>query len=118
MQNVSIENRFYYEIENKIQEGDFVYLDPPYVPLSETSSFTGYTSVSFDIDEQKRLRDMCIGFNNKGIKFMQSNSNTDFFIEEVEVSRLINADASGRGKITEVIITNYDDFRAKPIDIF
>ena len=122
LQGVSIDNRFYCEIENDLQEGDFVYFDPPYVPLSSTSNFTGYTANSFDMDEQGRLRDMCIRLDKKGIKFMQSNSNAksvkefyeDFTIEEVDATRLINSDASSRGNVKEVIITNYTDFRAKP----
>lgn len=122
LQGVSIDKRFYHEIENDLQEGDFVYLDPPYVPLSSTSNFTGYTSNSFDMNEQIRLRDMCVRLDKKGINFMQSNSSadavmelySDFEIEKVEATRAINSDASGRGTVTEVIITNYTDFKLKP----
>lgn len=122
LRGVSIDNKFYYEIELDLQEGDFVYLDPPYVPLSSTSNFTGYTSSSFGIREQIRLRNMCNRLDKKGIKFMQSNSSAEvvkrlyknFTIEEVDATRAINSDASGRGTIKEVIITNYTDFNLKP----
>ena len=64
------------EIINKVQKGDFVYFDPPYVPLNETSSFTSYTKDGFDIDMQFKLRDVCDELDSMGVKFMLSNSDT------------------------------------------
>ena len=103
------------EIIHKVQKGDFVYFDPPYVPLNETSSFTSYTKDGFDIDMQFKLRDVCDELDSMGVKFMLSNSDTklvnelyvNYNIKKVFASRQINANANGRGKITEVLVKNY-----------
>lgn len=103
------------EIIYKVQKGDFVYFDPPYVPLNETSSFTSYTKDGFDIDMQFKLRDVCDELDSMGVKFMLSNSDTklvnelyvNYNIKKVFASRQINANANGRGKITEVLVRNY-----------
>lgn len=99
----------------KVQKGDLVYLDPPYVPINATSSFTGYTSTGFDLSMQYRLRDFCHQLNEMGVHFMLSNSAaalvyelySAYHIDEVLAGRAINADGAGRGKITELIIRNY-----------
>lgn len=104
------------EILTKVKKGDFVYFDPPYVPLNETSSFTSYTKDGFDIDMQFKLRDVCDELATMGVKFMLSNSDTklvnelyaNYEIKKVFASRQINANADGRGKITEVLVRNYD----------
>ena len=103
------------EIIHKVQKGDFVYFDPPYVPLNETSSFTSYTKDGFDIDMQFKLREVCDELDSMGVKFMLSNSDTklvnelyvNYNIKKVFASRQINANANGRGKITEVLVRNY-----------
>lgn len=95
---------------------DFVYLDPPYMPISSSSSFTGYTSNGFGQEEQERLKSVCDSLNSKGVRFLQSNSDCDFIkklysdyrIIEVDAKRLINADAKKRGEIKEVLICNYE----------
>ena len=105
----------FFEILNKVRKGDFVYFDPPYVPLNETSSFTSYTKDGFDIDMQFKLRDVCDELDSMGVKFMLSNSDTklvndlyaNYEIKKVFASRQINANADGRGKITEVLVRNY-----------
>ena len=104
------------EILNKVQKGDFVYFDPPYVPLNETSSFTSYTKDGFDLDMQFKLRDVCDELASMGVMFMLSNSDTklvnelysNYEIKKVFASRAINANGNGRGKITEVLVRNYD----------
>lgn len=104
------------KIIHKVQKGDFVYFDPPYVPLNETSSFTSYTKDGFDIDMQFKLREVCDELDSMGVKFMLSNSDTklvnklyaNYEIKKVFASRQINANAAGRGKITEVLVKNYD----------
>ena len=104
------------EILTKVKKGDFVYFDPPYVPLNETSSFTSYTKEGFDIDMQFKLRDVCDELDSMSVKFMLSNSDTklvnelysNYKIKKVFASRQINANADGRGKITEVLVRNYD----------
>ncbi|MGN0031119.1 MAG: DNA adenine methylase [Candidatus Gastranaerophilaceae bacterium] len=115
LQRTEIKHADFSEILTKVQEGDFVYFDPPYVPLSETSSFTSYTKDGFDLDMQIKLRDVCNELNLMGVKFLLSNSDTKFVnelyenynIKKVFASRQINANADGRGKITEVLVRNY-----------
>lgn len=99
----------------RLKKGTFVYLDPPYDPISNTASFTGYNKGGFDKSEQIRLKKCCDKLTEKGINFMLSNSATDFIkdlyknyeISVVKAKRAINADANKRGEIDEVIIRNY-----------
>lgn len=99
------------------KSGDFVYIDPPYVPVTPSSSFTGYTADGFDLSEQERLRDLFVSLDKKGVYVMLSNSDTDIVHELyqkyadtthiVKAKRNINSKGNKRGKINEVIITNY-----------
>jgi len=115
LQKTEIKCADFSEVLNQAQKGDFVYFDPPYVPLNETSSFTSYTKDGFDIDMQFKLREVCDELNDKGVMFMLSNSDTkfvnelyaDYEIKKVFASRAVNANANGRGKITEVLVRNY-----------
>ena len=115
LQRTEIKHADFSEILKKVKKGDFVYFDPPYVPLSETSSFTSYTKDGFDMDMQLSLKDVCDELDSKGVKFLLSNSDTQFVnelyenynIKKVFASRQINANADGRGKITEVLVRNY-----------
>ena len=99
-----------------LSKGTFVYLDPPYDPVSETASFTGYVKGGFSRDEQIRLRECCDELNKRGLKFMLSNSATDFIKEQyaayhitiVQAKRAINSDAAKRGEIDEVVVRNYE----------
>ena len=103
-------------ILKNIKKNSFVYLDPPYDPVSKSSSFTGYTMGGFNNNEQERLKNVCDDLNSKGIKFLLSNSATDFIkglyknyrIETVKAKRSINSIASLRGEIDEVLIRNYE----------
>lgn len=100
---------------DKAGKGTFVYLDPPYDPVSETASFTGYHKGGFDRREQIRLKECCDRLTERGIQFMLSNSATGFIkdlyngytITTVKAKRAVNNDASKRGEIDEVIIRNY-----------
>ncbi len=104
-------------IKDKIKKGDFVYFDPPYAPLTATASFTGYTDKGFDEDMQLRLRELCDYIDSIGAYFMLSNSYCDFILElydvdgynihTVKAKRNINSKGDGRGKVKEVIVTNY-----------
>lgn len=115
LQRTEIKHADFSEILKKAKKGDFVYFDPPYVPLNETSSFTSYTKDGFDLDMQLNLRDVCDELDSMGVKFLLSNSDTQFVnelyenynIKKVFASRQINANADGRGKITEVLVRNY-----------
>jgi DNA adenine methylase len=95
------------------KKNDFVYFDPPYVPLSATSSFASYTSGGFGLSEQKRLRDVALSLKKKKVHVLLSNSWTkvvqdlyekDFVIRKVQATRLVNSKASRRGAVTEVLI--------------
>ena len=96
------------------KQGDFVYFDPPYIPISETSAFTSYTHEGFSYDDQVRLRDTFKKLSERGVHVMLSNSSSslvyelykDFTIHSIEVTRANGAKASSRGKVLEVIITN------------
>lgn len=100
----------------RLRKGTFVYLDPPYDPISDTSSFTGYFKGGFSHEQQIQLRECCDRLNSRGIKFMLSNSATDFIKEQyanyhittVQAKRAINSVATKRGDVDEVIITNYE----------
>ncbi len=115
LQRTEIKHADFSEILKNIKKGDFVYFDPPYVPLSETSSFTSYTKDGFDMDMQFKLKDVCDELDSMGVKFLLSNSDTklvnelyeNYNIKKVYASRQINANADGRGKITEVLVRNY-----------
>lgn len=100
---------------NNLPTGTFVYLDPPYDPISETSNFTSYTRYGFTKEDHIRLRECCDALTARGIKFMLSNSDTDFIrslyagynITEVFAKRFINCNGNGRGAVKELIIRNY-----------
>lgn len=115
LQTAEIFTGSFFEIEEKITSSDFVYFDPPYAPLNATSNFTGYSQDKFDLSMQSNLRNLCDRLNAKGVRFMVSNSNaplilelySDYKIEFVYATRAINSKGNKRGKIPEVIITNY-----------
>lgn len=106
----------YCQILERIPKGTFVYLDPPYDPISSTANFTGYARGGFNRDEQIRLRECCDDLTKRGIKFMLSNSATDFIKEQysnynitiVRAKRAINSNAAKRGQVDEVVVRNYE----------
>lgn len=100
------------------KEGDFVYFDPPYAPVSATSAFTAYTHEGFGSREQERLRDCFVDLTQRGVKVMLSNSDVgairelygdipNIDIQIVGANRMINSKADKRGKVNELIIRNY-----------
>jgi DNA adenine methylase len=104
------------DFERTIQttlKGDLIYFDCPYVPVSATANFTGYTSGGFDYKDQVRLRDLAWREREQGVHVILSNADVPlvrelyakFDIHAVEARRAINSKASGRGKVGEVIIT-------------
>ena len=109
-------NTDYAEVLSNVPKGTFVYLDPPYDPVSDTANFTGYTRGGFDRTEQVRLRECCDELTRRKIKFMLSNSATEFIREQyadyditpVRAKRAINSNASKRGHVDEVVIRNYE----------
>lgn len=106
----------YKDVLKGLRKGVFVYLDPPYMPISTSSSFTGYTENGFDADKQRELKEECDKLNKKGIKFLQSNSDCEFIhelykdynIKIIKAKRSINSKGNSRGEINEVLIYNYE----------
>jgi DNA adenine methylase len=102
----------YDAVVNRAEPGDLVYFDPPYQPVSATSSFTAYHRDGFGPDDQERLRDLFATLVERGVHVMLSNSDTplvrslysDFAIDRVYASRAINSRADRRGKVAEVIV--------------
>ena len=116
LQGVRIETASFHHCETYIEDDDFVYSDPPYEPLSPTSSFTAYAKDAFTRQDQTDLRDLLARISGR-CQWMTSNS-TAAFIEDlysqegmykfhVLASRSINAAGSGRGKIPELLVTNF-----------
>lgn len=115
LQSTTIMTGDFDNIKAHVKEGDFVYFDPPYVPLNATSNFTAYTDKGFDDDMQFRLKELCDYIDSIGAYFLLSNSYTNFILDlykdykiiTVEANRALNCKASGRGKIKEVLVRNY-----------
>jgi len=118
LQNVEIKHQDYKAILKKAKKGDFIYFDPPYYPVSKTASFTSYTKEGFLDKEQLELRDAFVELSKRGCFVMLSNSDTPFIneiysnlkgirINKVSAGRVINSKGTGRGKVTEVLVTNY-----------
>jgi DNA adenine methylase len=118
LRDIQIEHQDYKEVLKKAKKGDFVYLDPPYYPVSRTASFTSYTAESFLDKEQIELRDTVLELHKRGCYIMLSNSDTPFInkiysgfegikINKVAAGRSINSKGSGRGKVSEILVTNY-----------
>jgi DNA adenine methylase len=97
------------------RRGDFIYLDPPYQPLSATANFTAYTSRCFGEQDQEALAKAVAELDRRGCHFMLSNSDNDmirdlycqFRIETVYATRAINCKGDRRGRITELLVMNY-----------
>ena len=109
----------YKEALKSLRRGAFVYFDPPYMPISSSTSFTGYTEHGFGYEKQVELRDECLKLHDRGVKFLQSNSYSPeilelysdqkvFNIEIVKAKRSINSQSDKRGEISEVLIYNYE----------
>jgi len=115
LQNVRVEVRDFHTIAALARPGDFFYFDPPFDPLSKTSSFTSYTAGSFGEQDQKDLATVFNRLADMGCYCMLSNSHTPFIaelyqkfrIEIVYAKRAVNSEANGRGAIKEVVVLNY-----------
>ena len=100
-----------------IRKGSFVYFDPPYDPVSDISNFTGYAKGGFDRNEQIRLKELCDKLHSRGVKFLLSNSATEYIldlykddkykIDIVKAKRSINSNGNKRGEVNEVLVRNY-----------
>lgn len=113
--NIQLLHIDFEEVLQRVPRGGFVYLDPPYDPVSDTASFTGYNRGGFGREEQERLKRCCDELAARGVRFLLSNSATSFIkelytgytVEIVHAKRAINSDASKRGAVEEVLIRNY-----------
>ncbi len=113
MNDIKILNKDFEEVLKDAKKGDFVYFDPPYD--SDNNIFTSYTEEGFGKDEQRRLAKVFKELDQKGVYVMLSNHNTtlinelykDYHIHVIEAKRNINSNGKKRGKVEEVIITNF-----------
>lgn len=112
--DIKINNGDYKDVLKGLDTGAFVYLDPPYMPISSSSSFTGYTEGGFNYSSQVELKEECDKLTEQGIRFVQSNSDCpeirelyrNYKIKTVKAKRAINSVAKKRGEINEVLIYN------------
>ena len=123
IQNVQFQHGDYSKSMEYVTENTFVYFDPPYRPLNVTSGFTSYTKEDFNDENQRELARFYGELNVRNAKLMLSNSNPKninkedtffdniyqgFNINQIQASRMINANSNGRGKISEILVTNYN----------
>ncbi|HCW80925.1 MAG TPA: hypothetical protein DG942_07490 [Ruminococcaceae bacterium] len=100
------------------EHSSFVYFDPPYYPVSDSSNFTGYTVNGFTKEDQIRLKNLCDKLTDKGVRWLLSNSSSPFIIslynskkyhiDYVTANRSINSNPDARGEVKEVLIRNYE----------
>lgn len=118
LRNASISKKDFAYCANEAKEGDFVYFDPPYIPVSQTSNFTSYSEGGFSLEDQEKLVDVFSKLTEKGVKVLYSNSYSDLVrdlfdgvdgvvLNTVSASRFINCNGSGRGPVLEYAITNF-----------
>jgi DNA adenine methylase len=113
---ITISSMDYEDVLDSIKSSTFVYLDPPYDPVSDTASFTGYIKNGFNHEEQIRLKQNCDELDKRGVKFLLSNSATPFILDlysnykisSVLAKRAINSVGNRRGDVEEVIVQNYE----------
>jgi len=115
LQNATVSNSDFEGTLSHAVAGDFVYLDPPYIPIDATSSFTSYHADGFGLSDQSRLAQRMIELKESNIKAMCSNSDTplsrevygNLNIKTIQAPRMVSARASGRGSVSELVITNF-----------
>ncbi|MEN9224964.1 MAG: DNA adenine methylase [Thermostichus sp. HHBFW_bins_43] len=115
LQGTEISVQPFWQVVERAQPGDFVYLDPPYHPLSASSSFTAYSRFAFGEPEQIRLREVFVTLASQGVQVMLSNSDCPFVrklyqgysIQTISASRAINSRGSKRGRIAEVLVLSH-----------
>lgn len=122
LQKVEIYCADYRESQNFIDSHTFVYIDPPYRPLTTTAAFTSYTYNGFDDNAQKELAKFVDVLSGKGAKVLVSNSDpknsnpddtffddiySNYYIHRVKAYRMVNSKGSGRGKISEILVSNF-----------
>lgn len=114
--DIRLSNEDYGRVLDGLPHDSFVYLDPPYHPVSESSNFTGYVRGGWTAEDQERLKRACDALDGRGIRFLLSNSSAplirelyaDYDIRVVRASRAVNSVAEKRGAVDEFLIRNYD----------
>lgn len=115
LKNLKLLNKDFNYILEEAEAGDLVYFDPPYEPVSETSNFTQYTCNGFDFEHQRRLRDVCVELDRKGVYFVLSNSWAEpvrrlyegvFEVIQIKARRDISAKVESRKPVYEMLVTN------------
>lgn len=115
LQSTTILQGDFENIRGLIQKGDFVYLDPPYAPLTQTANFVSYTAQGFGHEKQIKVKNLCDYIDSIGAYFMLSNSSAsiifdlykDYNLRLVDANRKINVACDKRGAVKEVLVTNY-----------
>lgn len=122
LQKVTVLNADYSKITEYVDKNSFVYFDPPYKPISKTSTFNSYSADVFDDYQQKRLQEFCKTLDKLNAKWLMSNSDmknfdaddnffddlySDYNIKRVKAKRSINSNSKKRGEINEILIANY-----------
>ena len=122
LENVTIHLSSFENCESWVDKSTFIYFDPPYRPLSDTSHFVSYSKGEFDDENQKQLAHTFRSLDKKNVKLLLSNSDpkntvaddeffdelySDFNIQRVSANRAINSNPDRRGNITELLISNY-----------
>ena len=130
LQNTKILNQDFEKAVKDAKKGDFVYFDPPYVPLSKTSDFTSYTKMDFGLEDQKRLAKVVNKLAKKGCYVMESNSSSDEIktifegyenlnIYTIKAPRYISCKSDSRKPVKESVINNYKPEQVnKKISVF
>ena len=115
LQGTRVFNTDFEYVLDEAENGDLVYFDPPYEPVSKTADFNSYHADGFDRDDQRRLRDAAVELSEQNVSVLISNSPPvtelyegydAFSVTYVDAARAINSDASSRGEVAEVLITN------------
>ncbi|QUO48171.1 MULTISPECIES: DNA adenine methylase [Halorubrum] len=115
LQGTAVFNTDFSYVVDEASSGDLVYFDPPYEPVSKTADFNSYQAEGFDREDQRRLRDVVVELTEMDVSVILSNSppvtelyedHGMFSIRYVDATRAINSDASSRGEVSEVLITN------------
>jgi DNA adenine methylase len=113
LQGTQVHHEDFAEAASRAVKGDFVYFDPPYMPISKTSDFTSYTAVGFSLEDHRRLRNVARMLAARGVHVLLSNSNAPailelyaegFDIRTVRMNRSINSNGKGRGSVEELLI--------------
>ena len=115
LRQVKLHQESFEKVLDRAKRGDFVYFDPPYVPLSETANFVGYAQNGFGVSDQERLAEVFARLARRGVRVMLSNSDTPWVQDhykgfrqvKVMAKRLVNTRADRRGPISELVVLSF-----------